>query len=637
VGHLLHPPALAPVRRPQCRGAESPGVDAGTGISRGVRAVPHITRAQPRQGRTRRTLIAFLLSAAVAVGGVLVVGVQDVVTAPSATASPPGTKDVTAVLFQWNWTSVAKACTDNLGPAGYGFVQVSPPQETVHGTQWWTSYQPVSYRLEGKEGTRAQFAAMVSACNAAGVKVIADTVINHMSGLESGTGTAVTVFTHYNYPGTYQTQDFNDCRVDISNYADRYNVQFCNLVSLADLRTSSDYVRSTIAGYMNDLLSLGVSGFRIDAAKHIPATDIAAIKGKLTNQSAYIVQEVIGSSGEAVQPSEYTSIGDVHEFSYGRNLKSVFTSGQLKNLSGFGESWGMLPSAKAGVFVDNHDTERNGETLNYTYGATYTLANVFMLAWPYGSPSVQSGYEFTNKDTGAPQSNGKVSDTVCYTSGWKCQHAWTQIADMVGLRNAASGQSVTNWWDDGNNQIAFGRGSKAYVAINKEGAALTTTFQTSLPAGTYCNVITGLPTPTGCAGTSVTVAASGQFSTTVGANDAVAIHVGAMSGSSGTGGNPTTVGVAFAVNAATVYGKNIYVVGDVAALGSWDPANAIPLSSATYPVWWATVTSLAGGASIQYKYLRKDAAGTVTWEGGVNRTATVPASGTLALADAWQG
>ncbi len=52
-----------------------------------------------------------------------------VVPATTAEASAPGTKDVTAVLFEWKFDSVAKACTDTLGPAGYGFVQVSPPPQ----------------------------------------------------------------------------------------------------------------------------------------------------------------------------------------------------------------------------------------------------------------------------------------------------------------------------------------------------------------------------------------------------------------------------------------------------------------------------------------------------------------------------
>jgi alpha-amylase len=66
----------------------------------------------------------------------------------------------------------------------------------------------------------------------------------------------------------------------------------------------------------NDLLSLGVDGFRLDASKHMPAPDIAAIKGKLS-RSAYLMQEVIYGAGEPIQPTEYTGNGDVHEFRYG--------------------------------------------------------------------------------------------------------------------------------------------------------------------------------------------------------------------------------------------------------------------------------------------------------------------------------
>ena len=38
---------------------------------------------------------------------------------------------------------------------------------------------------------------------------------------------------------------------------------------------------------------------------------------------------------------------------------------------------------------------------------------------------------------------------------------------------AVSGTAVTNWWSNGGDQIAFGRGTKGYVAINHEGSTLT--------------------------------------------------------------------------------------------------------------------------------------------------------------------
>ncbi|MFJ6099763.1 carbohydrate-binding module family 20 domain-containing protein [Streptomyces sp. NPDC092359] len=541
-----------------------------------------------------------------------------------AQAVPPGEKDVTAVMFEWKFASVARECTERLGPAGYGYVQVSPPQEHLQGPQWWTSYQPVSYKIAGRLGDRAAFKNMIDTCHAAGVKVVADAVVNHMAN-GSGTGTGGTPFSKYDYPGLYSGADMDDCRASITNYQDRGNVQNCELVQLPDLDTGEPYVRAKIAGYLDDLLSLGVDGLRIDAAKHMPAADLADIKARLGNPNAHWKQEAIFGAGEAVSPSEYLGTGDVQEFRYARDLKRVFQNEKLAHLKNFGEAWGYMPSGRSGVFVDNHDTERGGDTLSYKDGANYTLASVFMLAWPYGSPDVHSGYEWTDKDAGPPN-GGQVN--ACYTDGWKCQHAWREISSMVALRNTARGQAVTGWWDNGNNAIAFGRGSKAYVAINHESSALTRAFQTSLPAGTYCDVQSNRP---------VTVDGSGQFTATLGANTALALHVGAA----GCGGTtpttpPSAPGASFSATATTVPGQDIYVTGDRAELGNWSPAAALKLDPATYPVWKLTV-GLPAGTAFAYKYLRKDAAGNVTWESGANRTATVPATGRVDLNDTFRG
>ncbi|MEU7012712.1 carbohydrate-binding module family 20 domain-containing protein [Streptomyces sp. NPDC046385] len=549
----------------------------------------------------------------------LVAGAAAAVTGtPVAQAAAPGVKDVTAVMFEWNFASVAKACTDQLGPAGYGYVQVSPPQERIQGSAWWTAYQPVSYKIAGPLGDRTAFKSMVDTCHAAGVKVVADSVVNHMAN-SSGTGTGGTAFSKYAYPGLYSGSDMDDCRATISNYQDRANVQNCELVGLPDLDTGEDWVRGKIAGYLDDLLSLGVDGFRIDAAKHMPAADLANIKSRLTNPSVYWKQEAIYGAGEAVSPSEYLGNGDVQEFRYARDLKRVFQGEKLSYLKNFGEAWGYMPSGQSAVFVDNHDTERGGDTLNYKNGADYTLASVFMLAWPYGSPDVHSGYEWTDKDAGAPNGHQVAA---CYSNGWKCQHAWREIASMVAFRNTARGQAVTDWWDNGNNAIAFGRGTKAYVAINHESSALTRTFQTSLPAGSYCDVQSG---------TAVSVNSSGQFTATLGANTALALHTGATA----CGTQPVTAGAAFNVNATTAVGQDIYVTGNRPELGNWAPAAALKLDPAAYPVWKLAVT-LPAGTAFEYKYVRKDAAGNVTWESGANRAATVPASGQTVLNDTFR-
>jgi len=141
-----------------------------------------------------------------------------------------------------------------------------------------------------RSGNEAQFRDMVARCNAVGVRIYVDAIINHMSavsGLGSG-GTQHNSGTKY-YPGVpFSAFDFNDgkCRTssgNIENYQDIYQVRDCKLVGLPDLAAGNEYVRQKIADYLNNLIDIGVAGFRIDAAKHMWPGDIQAILGKLKN------------------------------------------------------------------------------------------------------------------------------------------------------------------------------------------------------------------------------------------------------------------------------------------------------------------------------------------------------------------
>jgi subtilisin family serine protease len=92
------------------------------------------------------------------------------------------------------------------------------------------------------------------------------------------------------------------------------------------------------------------------------------------------------------------------------------------------------------------------------------------------------------------------------------------------------------------------------------------------------------------------------------------------------------IAATFNVTASTVWGQNIFVAGNTPELGSWNPDRAVPLSAATYPTWSAA-TSLAPNTAIEFKYLRKNEDGSVTWENGPNRTTTTPPTGTYITHD----
>ena len=327
--------------------------------------------------------------------------------APEVRAAAP--TDVIVHLFEWPWASVASECQDVLGPKGFAAVQVSPPQEhvVVPGFPWWQDYQPVSYQLNSRRGDRAAFASMVQTCHAAGVKIYVDAVVNHMAGgTSTGPGSGGSTFSQYGYPAVpYGDGDFHHCgrngNDDIVNWGDRWEVQNCELVDLSDLKTESQYVRDKLAGYLNDLLSLGVDGFRVDAAKHVPAADLQALYGML-NGNPYVYQEVIEGGPGEISPTEYTGIGDVTEFRYGEQVSAAFRDGNLPRAASVADSM-LLGSDDAIAFIDNHDTQRNGKpVLTYKDGATYALAEAFMLAWPCGHAQVMSSFSFSGSDQGPP-------------------------------------------------------------------------------------------------------------------------------------------------------------------------------------------------------------------------------------------
>ncbi|WP_285686874.1 carbohydrate-binding module family 20 domain-containing protein [Actinoplanes sp. NBRC 103695] len=533
----------------------------------------------------------------------------------------PGSKDVIVHLFQWPWASVANECATVLGPKGFGGVQVSPPQEHVElsGHPWWQDYQPVSYNLVTRRGDRAAFASMVSACHAAGVKIYVDAVINHAAGgASTGAGSGGSTYSHYAYPAVpYGYDDFHHCgrngNDDIADWGDRWEIQNCELVDLSDLKTESAYVRSRLTAYLNDLVSLGVDGFRVDAAKHVPATDQAAVLDAVTGDP-YVFSEVIeGGAGEPA-PEEYAGIGDVTEFRYGDVVSGAFRDGNLAQLEGLPGRM-RLASADAVAFIDNHDTQRNGRNvLTYKNGTTYRLAQAFLLAYPYGVPQVMSSYDFSGPDQGPPAAADGTTSQVSCGSGWVCEHR--SVADLVAWRASAGARSVANWWSNGSNQIAFSRGDAAFIAFNRGGAALTRTFATGLAAGSYCDVLAGDGCPV-----AYTVNATGQATITVAPGAAVALHVGARGGG---GPNCGTASISFAVNATTTWGQNVFVVGDTPELGSWNPAAAVALSSAAYPIWRAAVT-LPAGRAVAYKYIKKEGSA-VVWESDPNRSRTTPSA-----------
>ncbi|KAF4520997.1 hypothetical protein B566_EDAN002493 [Ephemera danica] len=458
-------------------------------------------------------------------------------------------------LFEWPWASIANECEDFLGPKGYGGVQISPPTENavVISRPWWERYQPISYNFVTRSGNEAALADMIRRCNNVGVRIYADVVFNHMTGGGSyltGTGGSTANPDQKSYPAVpYGSGDFNG-NCGINNYNNPVEVRNCELVGLKDLNQGKEWVRGKVADMLNRLIDLGVAGFRVDAAKHMWPGDMDNIFKRLNNLNTdhgfasgsrpFIVQEVIDLGGEAISRDEYTFMGRVTEFKFSAEIGRAFRGyNELKWLVNWGEEWGFVESNNALAFVDNHDNQRGhgaggANILTYKTPKQYKMATAFNLAHTYGYPRIMSSFDFTNTDAGPPaDGNGNIiapgfnADDTC-TNGWICEHRWRQMYNMVGFKNAVAGTTINDWWDNGNNQIAFCRGGKGFAAWNGDNYDMGVTLQTCLSAGTYCDVISGSKSGNSCTGKSVTVGNDGRAFIDIKTSDydgVLAIHV----------------------------------------------------------------------------------------------------------------
>jgi alpha-amylase len=417
-------------------------------------------------------------------------------------ATPITTADVGVQMNMWPYESLGQEC-EYLGQAGYDWVLVSPPEEDIMGSEWWAHYQPVSYKIDSSLGNRSQFKKMISSCNQAGVQVMVDVVINHMTGQRSGgQGFAGTEFSKYEHPGLYVGEDFNQCPTGVDQIQDYSNVeeiQQCELLGMSDLNTGKPKVRDAIVKFLRDLRTLGAAGFRIDAAKHIAASELKQIVEQLPSDTTFI-SEVIG---DLPPQADYYAFGHVFSFDWVNQMHNIFGSPGLLGGSADQSYFDLLsPSDKTVTMVSNHDTERNGGAITYRWGRQYQLASIFTLAVPYGKPMMYSSYAFSDTDAGPlvgpdgyqlAAACGKTSgpDRTDYVDGdWVCQHRWPGITGAIAFHKAVGDAEFTNIWQEGDG-YGFGRGKLGYVAFNPSDAVLTATIQTSMPAGDYIDRISG--------------------------------------------------------------------------------------------------------------------------------------------------
>lgn len=435
------------------------------------------------------------------------------VTAVPMQAQAP-TEDET-ILHAWSWSlDTIAANMKNIAEAGYAYVQTSPvqtcyvgdgggmalfsePGDTVKG-KWYYYYQPTDWKIGNYLlGDRNQFKAMMDSANKYNVKVIVDVLPNHtaidhtavLPDLDAAVG---------GHDKLYHANGFTP----ITDYNDRYQCTTGEMGGLPDVNTENPDFQHYYMTYVNDLLGLGVKGFRYDTAKHIglpsdPLDSLAArnnfwdvatgreeVKGlklSVPADSLFIYGEVLQDKN--VKETEYAEYMDLTASAYGHALRTVLEKADF-NADSLLNWHHPVDGNHLVTWVESHDTYANAHESAGLTDEQIRMGWVFLTSRQNGTPL------FFSRPAGSTRENYWGNNRVGARGNDEFKHP--EVVAVNKFRRVMTGQPETIATTDNGAVIAVSRGNAGVAIIN-----LTSNEQninglaTTLPDGDYVDAVYG--------------------------------------------------------------------------------------------------------------------------------------------------
>lgn len=616
--------------------------------------LPHAFRVRPNSLRPLRRAALTVLAL-----GLLIAAIQ-----PLAAQS----NGVMMQYFHWYldtndnlWDQVATEAP-NLANAGITALWLPPAGKAVSvddvGYGPYDLYDLGEFNQKGtvrtKYGTKAEYLTAIGAAQGQGMEVYADVVFNHKGGADAtetvqavrvdtnnrnneyGSDVSIDAWTRFDFPGRGNTHssfkwrwyhfDGTDWAQNLQENNTIYKFrgtgkawdwevdwEFGNYDYLlyADLDLNHPDVVTELKDWGEWVVAeTGVDGFRMDAIKHMDFDFFADWLGHVRT-----------ATGEPL-----FTVGEYWSYEVARlNNFITKTSGTLSlfdaplhinffNASNSGGGYDMRTlmdntlmqqqPALAVTLVDNHDTQPLQALQSPVQDWFKPLAYAFILLREEGYPCVfyadYYGASYTdNGNTVNMTSHKAILDKLLAA---RRDHAYGTQIDYLDHPD------IIGW-----TRLGDAQHPEAMAVILTDGPGGSKWMDTGKANTDFTDV-------TGHHGGTVTTNGSGWGNFPVNGGS-VSVWVE----TTGAGGS---VSADFTcTNGTTFWGQNVYAVGSIPELGSWNTATAVPLSATAYPTWTGTVSNLPASTYVEWKCIKKYN-GQVVWQGGANNTFTTPASGT---------
>lgn len=427
------------------------------------------------------------------------------------TVNPDATnEDVILHVWSWNFPEIARSMHE-IADAGYTMIQTSPVQPhyapegscveifdpKVKKGNWYYYYQPTDWKVGNKIlGSKEQMQAMLDSAAKYNVHVIVDVLPNHTAFDID----AVSPEFYKAVGGRDKMFHSNGLR-PISDYQDRTECTLMGVGGLPDVNTENPDFQKYYMQFVNELLRMGVRGFRYDTAKHIGVHsdpkdkgvkendfwDVAlgrkAVKGvrmTLPEDSLFIYGEVLQDKG--VPEAEYADYMGQTASSYGHVLREALDKRSANGVDLKNWHHEAAPEYLT-TWVESHDTYCNANESAHLTDDQIRTAWVFLTARQNGTPL------FFSRPAGSTRDNYFGNNVLGARGNDEFKHP--EVAAVNKFRHAMRGQKEDLQFSEDGQVWLVNRGKKGAAVVNVGSFANFVNLPTGLPDGTYRDKVYG--------------------------------------------------------------------------------------------------------------------------------------------------
>lgn len=429
------------------------------------------------------------------------------------TVDPNATNEGTIMhAWSWNFNEIARSMKE-IADAGFTMVQTSPVQPcyypegagkkifdpNVTEGNWYYYYQPTDWKVGNKIlGSKAEMQQMLDSAAKYNVKVIVDVLPNH---------TAFDVDAvsddFFKAVGGRDKMYHSNGLMSIRDYNDRAQCTLEGTGSLPDVNTENPDFQKYYMQFVNELLKMGVRGFRYDTAKHIGvhsdpvdkasgvtvndfwdvATGRKAVKGvrlAMPADSLFIYGEVLQDRN--VPEKEYADYMNQTASSLGHVLREALDKHSVSNLDVISFHHEAAPEFLT-TWVESHDTYANANESAHLTDNQIREGWVYLTARQNGTPL------FFSRPAGSTRDNYYGNNVLGARGNDSFKDP--EVVAVNKFRHAMKGQKENVQISDNGQVLLVNRGKKGAAVVNIGTFANSVNLPTGLPDGTYKDVVYG--------------------------------------------------------------------------------------------------------------------------------------------------